>query len=473
MIVRANFFHTSCRESYMSSSCYIYWTICRLFLLLYCSSIYGCGVGDSTTLPAYKPSLIPMEPLTLGVWLPAGLDEYHFAAADQQRLLDLELNYIEWLQPGRQGEMTVEEIAMEFCNRTGLQMPVYYSAPSYTPYDKLHNWATQTEVGEDFKERVRERVLGLKQHWGEARGFNGFLVGHEDYKDAFYPALRQTIEVLRQEDPQRPAITVGGIDSYTAVDRFLDAFFVAGGTPNIFQHEDYVFRDFVPSSGKKLQRQLGSLVKGYDRMARHLQGRHGRWHAIVQVHSERREGRTLNSTYYRKPTPGEISVQIGLALTRGANGIIYFLYSSGIEDLLDKDGQLKERRIYEGLVDPQENPTENYFAVQKLNGLLKPVSDVLEGLYFHGGFSASRIQENLLIRRAAKDLEFGLFGDGVEPQVLLVVNRRPTEARRVELALYGTQVVDALTDEQLEVIEGTVEIRLEPGGWRLLSVGSG
>ena len=433
-----------------------------LMILLCCNS--SCGLMNPTDTLEFQPSQVPVGPLALGVWLPAGLDRFRFEAEDQERLVALGINQIEWLQRANQDSLSAEELAMAFCNHYGMRMPVYYEPRGYSPYDKLRNWATRTELEAGFADSVRERVQGLQQQWSEATGFYGYLVGHEDYRKEYAAALGQIVEVLRQEDPSRPALTVGNIGDYASVEAFMDAFFAAGGPANIFQHERYVFRKNVPLSGKGLQRRLQDLVRGYESVARHLQGRHGRWHAIVQAQGEIRQG----EVFYRQPSAAELRVQAGLALSQGASGIIYFLYSSGVEEVLDRDSVLVERREYLGLVDRDGVPTPSYFAVQQLNGWLHRLSEVLEELHFHGGFSNSKTPRNPLLRNAAVDLAFGLFGDGVNASHLLVVNRRTGADREVELEVYGEQVTDALSGEKMEVLDGKFQVRLEAGGFRLL-----
>lgn len=428
----------------------------------------GCGLWNPAGSLDYEPARVEMGQLVLGVWLPAGLDEFRFESADQQRLLDLEINQIEWLQPAKRDSATAEEIAMAFCGRTGLRMPVYYPPPGFSPHDKLHDWA-RAKPSADFAEQVRQRVRGLQQKWNDSPGFWGYLIGHEDYKKEYYPALRRLAEVLAEEDPQRPAVSVGRIDHYRAVDAFLDAFFIEGGAANVFQHEHYVFRGEVPLSGKLLRRSLDGLVEGYDRISRHLQGRYGRWHAIVQVQGEIRDGRT----FYRKPTSEEISVQVGMALSRGASGIVYFLYSSGVETVRDGDGKVVETRFYEGLVDREGMPTPSYVAVQQVNSRLQQISPALEKLHFHGGFSQRRLMENPLLLEGDTDLEFGLFGDGVVETHLLLVNRRTTGGRMAELKVGGERVADAVNGEELEVVQGKVQVKLEAGGFRLLKISKG
>ena len=429
----------------------------------------GCGIAAAPGDLEHQPSRVPIGPLILGVWLPAGLDEFRFEPEDQARLEELGVNYLEWLQPTVVGDRTAEQWAMEFCDRSGMQMPVYYPPPGFTPYDKLHNWATRTEIDADFSIQLQERVTQLHQRWNASPGFHGYLIGHEDYSRGFYQALRLTVEALTRVD-ERPALSVGRLETYADPPAFMDAFYREGGQPNIFQHEHYVFTGDLPTTGRAFQRRIDKLVSGYDGVAHQLQGRFGRWHAIVQVHSESRDGVSYSQQKYREPTAGEIGLQAGLALSRGAAGIVYFIYSSGLEEVLDADGGVRERRTYGGLVDRQGMPTARFDAVRRLNGELQLLGAHLENLHFHGSFSSRRLLRNPLLASAASDLEFGLFGDGVVAHTALVVNRRTNEARNVEVGVGGTVVTNLLNGERLQVIDGKISVSLAPAGWNLLRI---
>ncbi len=434
-------------------------------------SATACDLVNPADSEEYEPSRLPVGELTMGVWLPAGLEQFRFDEADQRLLEDLGVNQIEWLQRAEIGESTAEQVAMEFCNRAGLRMPVYYEPAGYSPYDKLHNWATRTEVDAGFDDDLRERVVSLKTQWSAAVAFSGYLIGHEDYSKKYYDALARTVEVLRQEDPLRPAITVGNIESYPSVNGFLDAFFIeADGAANVFQHEHYVFRAETPSSGPALKRQLDDLVDGYGRVARRVQDRNGRWHAIVQVHGETREGLGLSGPYYRKPSAGEIRVQVGLALARGAAGIIYFLYSSGTEEVRDGDDSVIQERLYEGLADDGGAATPAYEAVKGINQELVLLSRALEALHFHGGYRSDRLPHNELIRDADEDLDIGFFGSATSPTHILVVNRRTDIAREVQLQIHGDHAVEAVVADELTIRDGAISLDLEAGGFRLLEV---
>ena len=394
----------------------------------------GCQLANPANSNGYEPSRLPVGELTLAAWLPAGLDQYRFQATDRQQLADLGINQIEWLQRENIGETTAEEVAMAFASDNGIRMPVYYEAPGFSPYDKLHNWAIRTEVeAEVFEMAVRERVIGLRDHWAAAAGFNGYLIGHEDYRARFYEPLGRLVRVLKQEDQWRPAVVVGNIDSYPKSGRFLKALFVEGGAPNIFQHEHYIFRGDLPTSGARLQKSLDHLVSGYGRVARHLQGRHGRWHAIVQVQSEIRVGKSGSGVYYRKPTAGEIRVQVGLALARGASGIVYFLYSSGIDEVRSSEGNLIEERLSDGLVDREGVPTDSYSAVKELNRQLTEMSENLRNLHFHGGYDVDNLPDN-------EELFSGVIWSGEESIELGLVDGLAS-ASEVARDIIGTEYI--------------------------------
>ena len=440
----------------------------RLWLLAALLIALGCGRWNTVDGAAAAASRVPVGELVVGAWLPAGLDRYRFSAEDQALLGELGLNQIEWLQRSESDGETAEARAMAWCNEHGVQMPVFYEPRGYTPYDKLQNWATRSPLDEDFADSVGQRVAALKSQWEGAPGFQGYLVGHEDYRSEYYQALAEVVAALGKVDSLRPALTVGRLDHYSDSHAFADAFFQEGGPPPVFQHEHYVFRGDVPAAGAALQRKLSALVSGYDQVAAHLKGRWGRWHAVVQVQSEVRG----TKIYYRKPSAAEISVQVGLALTRGAAGIVYFLYSSGIEQVRDDRGQVVQTRFYEGLVDQDGVPTATYAAVQELNRQLEVLSPLLAGLYFHRGFGAGAWVDNDLLSSVGEDLEFGLFGDKLQQTHLLVVNRRTWEPRSAVLEVKGEQISDAVTGEVLVVEDGAVAVELAAGGFRLLVVGS-
>ena len=423
----------------------------------------GCDLSTSMAQRPHGPSRVPMGPLVTSTWLPAGIDEFRFSAADQQTLADLGLTHIQWLQRAEQDGQSAEALAMAFASRQGMGLPVYFEPPGYSAYDKLRNWATMASVSDTFDVAVHARAQALAARWASEPGFAGYLIGHEDYRASTYEALGRTVAALRAVDPQRPAFTVGAIGSYPKIGRFLDVFFDDGGEPNIFQHEHYVFEADVIAA--RVLSRLDHLVEGYDRVARHLRDRHGRWHAIVQVHAESRDG----TLFYRQPTAAEIWVQVGLALSRGAAGIVYFLYSSGTERVLNGEGELVQVREYVGLVDADGEPTAAWTASRELNRRLRVFSTALADRTFRGGYEARRAPADEPLASHEKDLDLAFFGDAGTTSHVLVVNRRTDAARTVVLeAGDGIRFADVENGEA--IVGSVVRVALEAGGFRLVEV---
>ena len=341
---------------------------------------------------------VAQGPLTIGVWLPAGLDEFRFDAADQDRLLALGINQVEWLQRASVGGSTAEELAMEFCTRNGLSMPVYYEPKGFSPYEKLRNWTTRAKVGASFQSDVRARVRALKEQWGPESGFAGYLIGHEDYRDSYYPALGQTVDVLRQEDPGRPAFTVGRLESFPSKSRFLNAFFSEVGPTNLFQQEHYIFRGTMPQTGKKLRQKLRELVTGYSGVARHLKGRNARWHAILPS----ARGGAGTEGCIGKVLPQADRSGAGGAGGRGAGAGRLRHHLLPLQ-LGDREGARRRWRGGPGPVTTKDSwieagePTPAYEAARELNLRLGKIGRELAALYFRGGYSAQALPKEDLV----------------------------------------------------------------------------
>ncbi|HCL30351.1 MAG TPA: hypothetical protein DIC52_18205 [Candidatus Latescibacteria bacterium] len=429
--------------------------------------ISGCDLSNSVAQRPHGPSRVLMGPIVTSAWLPAGIDEFRFSAADQRTLAEFGLTHIQWLQRAEQDGRSAEALAMAFASQQGMGLPVYYEAPGYSPYDKLRNWATKSSLTDSFDVAVRARATALTARWGMESGFAGYLIGHEDYRANTYEALGRTVTALRAADPTRPAFSVGAIGSYPKTSRFLDAFFAEGGEPNVFQHEHYVFEADVEAGSSQALRRLDHLVAGYDRVARHLRDRHGRWHAIVQAHAESRD----NEPFYRQPIPAELSVQVGLALSRGAAGVVYFLYSSGTEQVLDGNGEIVQIRQYMGLVDNAGQPTNAWSASREINARLASLSRFLEDRAFLGGYEARRAPADEPLASHEEDLDLAFFGDASGTSHVLVVNRRTDAARTVVLeAVAGSGLTNVESGQVLESEGTAVTLPMKAGDFQLLAV---
>jgi hypothetical protein len=165
-------------------------------------------------------------------------------------------------------------------------------------------------------------------------------------------------------------------------------------------------------------------------------------------------------------------VQAGLALSRGASGIVYFLYSSGVENVLNGDGDLVQVRFYDGLVDAEREPTERYDAARQLNGRLAVFGEVLHDRYFLGGYEARRAPADEPVTCDDERTDLGFFGDASATSHVLVVNRHTTDARTVRLSLAAEAVLRDVEGVALRTGPAGVEVDLPPGGFRLLAIDS-
>jgi hypothetical protein len=428
----------------------------------------GCDLSNSVAQRPHGPSRVPIGEIVTSAWLPAGIEEFRFTPQDQQLLADIGLTQVQWLQRAEQDGQSAEALLMDFASAQGMGLPVYFEPPGYSPYDKLRNWATMVSVNDTFDTAIQARIAALTEHWAPAPAFAGYLIGHEDYRAASYDALARTVAILRGIDAQRPVYVVGAIGSYPQVDRFLDALFIEGGPANLFQHEHYVFEADVAVGSDEVLRRLSHLVRGYDRVARHLRDRYGRWHAILQAHAESRDG----TPFYRQPTAAEIGVQAGLALSRGASGIVYFLYSSGLEHVRNGTGEVVQIRDYVGLVDNDGVPTAAWSAAQDLNQRLRGFGEALADRFFRGGYEARHAPADEPVASTEADLDLAFYGDSSESggtSHVLIVNRRTDGNREVRLEVAdGIDLVDTQTGRALATDTGAVA--LVAGGFRLFEV---
>ncbi len=143
--------------------------------------------------------------------------------------------------------------------------------------------------------------------------------------------------------------------------------------------------------------------------------------------------------------------------------------------MLDQDGEIRQRREYEGIVDRQGAPTDSYFAIQEIDEQLRAMSPILEGLHFHGGYEARYIPPGALpLSVTTEAADVGLFGDGTAVSHVLVVNRQANRAQAIHLVpAAGTEMTDAITGDLLQTQEGGLSVGIEAGGFRLLAVSTG
>ena len=130
----------------------------------------SCSAVNPTASLDYMPSALPTGPLWIATWLPAGMNDFRFGEQDRAYPADLGVNAVQWLQRYRDDRGTAEEQLMRFATDRGWQMLAYYEPSNYSPYDKLHNWATRGE-GLDG-DSLRAVVEGVYRQWNATPAFS-------------------------------------------------------------------------------------------------------------------------------------------------------------------------------------------------------------------------------------------------------------------------------------------------------------
>ena len=127
-----------------------------------------------------------------------------------------------------------------------------------------------------------------------------------------------------------------------------------------------------------------------------------------------------------------------MALSRGATGVIYFVYTSSNGYVWNYE--------YDGLVDLDRNRRQPIWnAVRTVNDTLRTLGDALNPLTWDAGFPSDRLSNSTLVdsvrlsaNHAAGRLEFGVFHDDAADYVLAV--------NRDSLRTGGSQTIDLRFD---------------------------
>ena len=338
-----------------------------------------------------------------------------------------------------------------------------------------------------MRRRLGETVDSLASKWTgtDYGGFYGYRIGHEAdpcggdggvYNSATYDNMVTVIDSIRAYDTEHRIIAVGNTfaSNWTSAEQtaFGQRFFrpntIPGGPDpspaNIFMQEIYFLRH-GDSAENDVQARFDSLRVGLDaigtmvRIARDS-SRKAEWHFIANVGDQWQttSGSTTpcNQHYLRDPTVAELNAQVNMALSRGATGITYFLYTSSAPNSCD-DHDYR----YEGLVEYRDRSNHNqrnrravWDTVRTVNNTLRTLGDALYPLTWDAGFSFSTLNplpNSTLVNAVrpstdhaatAGSLEFGVFHDD-EADYVLVVNRH-----NLTITTGGSQTIDLRFDTQ-------------------------
>lgn len=152
---------------------------------------------------------------------------------------------------------------------------------------------------------------------------------------------------------------------------------------------------------------------------------------------------------WRYPSAEELRAVTYLSLASGVKGVFYFIYQTMPE----------HPEKLEGWIDPQGKPLPMYGPVTELAGELGKLAPLL--LALKEGTPAESMDANAYV---------GSFVDPKGKPVLIVASISPGEAVTVRVKPAGdtTRWKDALTGEAVAAKDGVVEVKLAPGGGKVL-----
>ena len=298
---------------------------------------------------------------------------------------------------------------MSFAGDAGLGMPVYYPPPG-SPVRQAARLRRHGRRRTRFRRRGPRRVAALRQHWGAAPGFTGYLIGHEDYRARYYEALGNMVRILGQEDPgaRRSASATSTTSPRSAASSTPCS--PKAGPPTSSSTS-------TTSSATRCPPREGSCRNGSTPWWPVT----GAWPATCRTGtgagtpSSRCTAKPAGSAPAAPTTasrpPARSPVQVGLACPGGLRASS----TSSTAPLGVDPGQRRPPgagALLRGIVDRDGAPTATYEAVKKLNGQLAGLGPHLRDLHFHGGWEARALPDNELVSDSDPGLELGLFGDG-------------------------------------------------------------
>ncbi|MEW6756513.1 MAG: hypothetical protein AB1505_36915, partial [Candidatus Latescibacterota bacterium] len=422
------------------------------------------------------------DQFSIGVWQPGGhlaVDAY-FASADVTDLTELDIDGLynaaltDDYQDADQTQDSEEDIMGDWLGHG--QLLVHRAPENRSPfetrqyYEHLEWYAGRTAytlqpTGDPNVTPIVDALLEKWTHtdYGGGVAFRGYRVGHETapqgqgiYDPATYDNLERVIAHIRVSDSIRRVIAIGNVRDdgptrwiTTPVDEqalFRERFFrpaTEAGPANVLMHEDYVLGP-QHTSEDAVQGCFDLLTEGWNRagaMVRTalLDGRRAEWHFIAGMHDEWRSDGGYHQVY-RYATLEELRAQTNLALSRGAKGITYFLYTS-------TNGLLPDGRQYDGLVayappGVQRPHRPSWDIVDAVNDTLRPLGTALYPLTWVAGFPQTSIPGgSLVVSATGSRVEFGTFYDAADDNrdYLLVVNRlnlrTPSSTQSVDVTL--------------------------------------
>lgn len=335
---------------------------------------------------------------------------------------------------------------LDYCHELGIKAIVH---------DGRIGW--QMTGNDDWRETIGEIVADYADH----PALLGYYL-HDEPNHELFRALGEISGEFQRRDPDRiPYINL--FPTYANVEQL--------GTPNYEDHLDKylsIVQPTVLSYDHYALRRDGTdrpdyfenldLIREYG-----LRYDVPPWNIII----------SLPHFGYRDPTAGEMRWQVYTSLAYGMKGIMYFTYWTSPR--WQEEGNI-------GIVDKDGNPARLYSIVQELNAEMKALGPTLLRLtstgVFHTGdipLRATRLGWDAVIQLPQDEpLVIGFFRDDEGAEYAMIANRDYAEP--VEFTLTVRPDVVGLTEISahdggqvaLELADGALPMRLEPGDGRLL-----
>ena len=230
-----------------------------------------------------------------------------------------------------------EDTVMQLCEEIGFKMGVAR---------RKWNWVSgQFGVDTSLEYHVRycdtlmpetewrviadRKINGIYSKFVNRTGFYSWFIGHENgttnyfdpseqykYENIKWPKMNYIAGKIKQVDNSRKVIAYGDIqDNFLNIVTNLDII-----CPAI-----YVFNRNTQKIRTDQQTALGIFLGHVNRISNKLNGKTQTWYAVIQSQLEYPENNLYRK---RRPTFEELRVQSYLALSRGARGVISYVYGS-------------------------------------------------------------------------------------------------------------------------------------------------
>lgn len=151
--------------------------------------------------------------------------------------------------------------------------------------------------------------------WPRSTGCND-----SNYTKSLWPRLQYAAQKIKEVDPNRnhKSVAISGLMPNIG-------FFDNVPSLDVLQNNVYVFYSTTAKRYLDQQYQLNDLLNHYNGTINQLRLKETEWQAIIQ---SQRDYRIMDTFQLRRPTFEEIRVQAYLSISRGARGIISFVYGS-------------------------------------------------------------------------------------------------------------------------------------------------